>query len=165
MITLYTMFAGVFSVFLPLNSIFESTVLYPVTVEQSKIFTGIFTGVLTCIVYYGLWSMSPWGLWLGRLYFVISISLSIICVLFIKPQTSLVNMNVFFMLIETWILSYLFQIDCSMSVQCWKLSEWRFKWNYSGWFIILVPIIMLLSNLFVVIYIWLFLQIPTIYPQ
>ena len=121
--TLYTAFAGVFSVYLPIKGIVETTLFDPSTIEQINTLMGVSIVLLTCVVYYGLWTMSPWGLWLGRIYYVISISLSIICILYFQPRGNIININVFLMLAETWILSYLFQIDCSMSVQCWRAQR------------------------------------------
>lgn len=121
--TLYTAFAGVFSVYLPIKSLVEKTFLDPGTIDLINTLMGVSIVLLTCVVYYGLWTMSPWGLWLGRIYYVVSISLSIICIIYILPRGNIININVFLMLAETWILSYLFQIDCSMSVQCYRIQR------------------------------------------
>ena len=115
MITLYTAFAGVFSVCLPINSMMESSSIAPVVIEQIKNIVGLLVCVLTTVVYYGLWTMSPWGLWVGRIYYLISLFLSIICIIYILPKGTYNNVNVIFILSETWILTNLFQIDSSLN--------------------------------------------------
>jgi uncharacterized membrane protein (DUF2068 family) len=113
MIAVYTAFAGIFSVALPVNGFVADAVVDPTTIEWIEFVVNILVGIITFAVCCGLWTMPPWGLWLGRIYYSASILLSFISVMILKPKEGFFGLEGLFMMIEAGILLYLFQLNRS----------------------------------------------------
>jgi len=113
MIAVYTVFAGIFSVALPVNGFVADAVVDPTKIEWIAFVVSILVGIIAFAVCCGLWTMPPLGLWLGRIYYGASILLSFMSVIILQPKGGFFSLDGVFMLIETGILVYLFQINRS----------------------------------------------------
>lgn len=113
MISVYTAFAGIFSVALPVNGFVADAVVDPTTIEWIEFVASILVGIIAFAVCCGLWTMPPLGLWLGRIYYGASILLSFTSVIILQPKGGFFSLDGLFILIESGILVYLFQIKCS----------------------------------------------------
>ena len=113
MIAVYTAFAGIFSVALPVNGFLANVVVDPTTLEWVELVVSTFVGIIAFAICCGLWNMPPWGLCLGRIYYGASILLSFMSVIILQPKGGFFSLDGVFMLIETGILVYLFQINRS----------------------------------------------------
>ena len=111
MIACYTIFAGIFSVALPIIGFGAIAIAEPGAVEQFKFSVGMITGAIAFVVCYGLWTMPAWGLWLGRIYYGASILFSSTSVIILEPKGGFFSLDGLFMLIEIGILIYLFKIN------------------------------------------------------
>jgi len=113
MTAVYTVSAGFFSVVLPINGLVAVAVVNPTTIEWVEFVASILVGIIAFAVCCGLWTMPPWGLWLGRIYYSASILLSFISVMILKPKEGFFGLEGLFMMIEAGILLYLFQLNRS----------------------------------------------------
>lgn len=113
MAAVYTVSAGFFSVVLPINGLVAVAVVNPTTIEWVEFVASILVGIIAFAVCCGLWTMPPWGLWLGRIYYSASILLSFISVMILKPKQGFFGVEGLFMMIEAGILLYLFQLNRS----------------------------------------------------
>jgi len=113
MVAVYTAFAGIFSVALPVNGFVADAVVNPATIEWIEFAISMLVGSIAFAVCCGLWNMPLWGLWLGRIYYSASILLSFISVVILKPKEGFFGLEGLFMLIEAVILLYLLQLNRS----------------------------------------------------
>jgi peptidoglycan/LPS O-acetylase OafA/YrhL len=113
MVAVYTAFAGIFSVALPVNGFVADAVVNSATIERIEFPISILVGSIAFGVCCGLWNMPLWGLWLGRIYYSASILLSFISVVILKPKEGFFGLEGLFMLIEAGILLYLLQLNRS----------------------------------------------------
>lgn len=113
MAAVYTVSAGFFSVVLPINGLVAVAVVNPTTIEWVEFVASILVGIIAFAVCCGLWTMPPWGLWLGRIYYSASILLSFISVMILTPKKGFFGVEGLFMMIEAGILLYLFQLNRS----------------------------------------------------
>lgn len=113
MISVYTAFAGIFSVALPVNGFVADAVVDPTKIEWIEFVVSILVGIIAFAVCCGLWMMPPWGLWLGRIYYGASILLSFMSVIILQPKGGIFSLDGLFMLIEAGILLYLLQLNRS----------------------------------------------------
>ena len=88
-------------------------VVDPTKIEWIEFVVSILVGIIAFAVCCGLWTMPPLGLWLGRIYYGASILLSFMSVIILQPKGGFFSLDGVFMLIETGILVYLFQINRS----------------------------------------------------
>jgi hypothetical protein len=113
MIAVYTVFAGIFSVALPVSGFLVDAVVDPTKIEWIEFVVSILVGIIAFAVCCGLWTMPPLGLWLGRIYYGASILLSFMSVVILKPKEGFFGLEGLFILIEAGILVYLLQLNCS----------------------------------------------------
>ncbi|MGD8971367.1 MAG: hypothetical protein PVG01_08140 [Desulfobacterales bacterium] len=111
--TVYTSFAGIFSVVLPITGLVATAVVEPTAIERFEFILSLFIGLLALAVCCGLWNMPPWGLWLGRIYYGVSILLSCTSVVILRPKEGFFGLDALFILAEAGILLYLFQLNRS----------------------------------------------------
>ena len=102
MIAVYTVFAGIFSVALPVNGFVADAVVDPTKIEWIEFVVIILVGIIAFA-----------GLWLGRIYYGASILLSFMSVMILKPKEGFFGLEGLFILIEAGILLYLLQLNCS----------------------------------------------------
>ena len=113
MTTVYTVSAGVFSVVLPINGLVAVAVVNPAAFAWLEFMVSLLVGLLAFTVCCGLWTMPPWGLWLGRVYYCASILLSLSSLMILRPQAGFFGLDGLFILIESGILLSLFQLKSS----------------------------------------------------
>jgi uncharacterized membrane protein (DUF2068 family) len=109
----YTVSAGVFSVVLPINGLVAVAVVNPTAFAWLEFMLSLLVGLVAFIACCGLWTMSSWGLFFGRVYYCASILLSLASVMFLRPQTGFFGLEGLFILIESGILLSLFQLKSS----------------------------------------------------
>jgi len=113
MTTVYTAFAGVFTVALPINRLLAAAVVNPTAFARLEFMVSLLVGLVAFIACCGLWTMSSWGLFFGRVYYCASILLSLASVMFLRPQAGFFGLEGLFILIESGILLSLFQLKSS----------------------------------------------------
>ena len=113
MTTVYTASAGVFTVALPINRLLAAAVVNPTAFARLEFMVSLLVGLVAFIACYGLWTMSSWGLFFGRIYYCASILLSLASVMFLRPQSGFFGLDVLFIMIESVILLSLFQLKGS----------------------------------------------------
>jgi len=113
MTAVYTVSAGFFSVVLPINGLVAVAVVNPTAIARFEFIVSLLVGLFAFTVCCGLWTMPPWGLWLGRAYYGASILLSFTSVIILQPKGGFFSLDGLFILIESGIMVYLFQIKCS----------------------------------------------------
>jgi uncharacterized membrane protein (DUF2068 family) len=113
MAAVYTVSAGVFSVVLPINGLVAVAVVNPTAFAWLEFMLSLLVGLVAFIACCGLWTMSSWGLFFGRVYYCASILLSLASVMFLRPQTGFFGLEGLFILIESGILLSLFQLKSS----------------------------------------------------
>ena len=113
MTTVYTASAGVFTVALPINRLLAAAVVNPTAFARLEFMVSLLVGLVAFIACCGLWTMSSWGLFFGRVYYCASILLSLASVMFLRPQTGFFGLEGLFILIESGILLSLFQLKSS----------------------------------------------------
>ena len=113
MTTVYTASAGVFTVALPINRLLAAAVVNPTAFARLEFMVSLLVGLLAFFACCGLWTMSSWGLFFGRVYYFASILLSLASVMILRPQAGFFGLDGFFVLIDSGILLYLFQLKSS----------------------------------------------------
>jgi uncharacterized membrane protein (DUF2068 family) len=113
MTTVYTASAGVFTVTLPINRLLAAAVVNPTAFARLEFMVSLLVGLVAFIACCGLWTMSSWGLFFGRVYYCASILLSLASVMFLRPQAGFFGLEGLFILSESGILLSLFQLKSS----------------------------------------------------